>query len=75
MWMRSLGLLRTLRSSAAPASAGEFEPLKASSGPAPDGVDGRALIPRDQFVICAVCRAWLNIAFSAAVISVGEFAV
>ena len=38
------------------------------------GLDGRLLLP-GQFVICAVCSAWLNMAFSAAVISEGVFAV
>jgi len=39
------------------------------------GAQAASGVSTGQFVICAVCSAWLNIAFSAAAISVGEFAV
>ena len=49
--------------------------LEGKAQAAVGGPGDRALLCRDQLVICAVCRAWLNIAFSDAVMSVGEFAV
>lgn len=41
----------------------------------PSRVSAAGAFCRDQLVMCAVCSAWLNIAFSAAVISAGELAV
>ena len=49
--------------------------LEGEAQAAVGGPGDRALLAGDQFVICAVWMAWLNIAFNAAVISAGEFAV
>jgi hypothetical protein len=72
-WSRWLQPARLRRGRSGPMLSLEYEALRGPSDPL--GALTAGLPLPGQCVICAVCSAWLNMAFSAAVMSAGAFAV